>query len=107
MIIGAVDPLEGSLLIVMGVGLVALAGLLGKSRYRALLSLAFALVAIGVTAMFVLSRFGGVGGETGRSLWWAVVILPYPVGWFVSLAGGMLSFVEFFSDTTGPAEAAQ
>ena len=107
MLIGAVDPLEGSLIILVGAGLVALAALLGKSRYRVLLCLAFALVAVGVTAMFVLSGFGGVGGDTGRSMWWAVVILPYPVGWFVGLTGAILSFVEFFRYTAGPTQAVQ
>ena len=48
MLLGAIDPLEGSLIILPGTGLVALGALLGKSRRRALLYWSLALVAIGV-----------------------------------------------------------
>jgi hypothetical protein len=105
MIIGAVHPLEDSLLILVGVGLVALAALLGKSRYRVVLCWAFALVVFGVTTMSALSRFGGVGGDTTRSFWWAVSILPYVVGWLVGLTAGFLSFFEVFKDNAGPTQA--
>jgi hypothetical protein len=80
MLIGAVDPLEGSLLILPGVSLLALGAHLGKSRWRKLLDWSFALAAVGVGALFVLSRLGGFGGNSGRSMWWALVLLPYPVG---------------------------
>ena len=69
MLIGAVDPLEGSFIILPGVGLVALGALLGKSRHRVLLYWSFALVAVGVAAMVALSCLGGIGGNTGRSMW--------------------------------------
>jgi len=102
MLIGAVDPLEGSLMILPGVGMVALGAFLGKSRRRILLFWAFALVAVGVAAMFVLSWFGGIGGNTGRSMWWALVILPYPVGWLTGLVGGILGLVESFKHPAEP-----
>ena len=95
MLIGAVDPLEGSFVILPGVGLAALGALLGKSRFRRLLYWSFGLAAIGVVAMVVLSWFGGIGGNTGRSMWWAVVVLPYPVGWMMGLAGAILALIEF------------
>jgi hypothetical protein len=88
MLLGAVDPLEGSFIILPAVGLVALGAILGKSRHRVLLYWSFALVVIGIAAMVMLSHFGGIGGNTGRSMWWAVIILPYPVGWLLGLAGG-------------------
>jgi len=76
MLIGAVDPLEGSLVILPGIGLVALGAWLGNSRYRKLLSWSFVLVAVGVGEMWGLSAIGGLGGSTGRSEWWALVVLP-------------------------------
>jgi len=100
MLVGAIDPLEGSLIILPGSGMVALGALLGKSRYRRLLYCAFVLIAIGVGLMFVLSMFGGVGGSTGRLMWWALVILPYPVGWILGLVGAILKLIEFFKGPT-------
>lgn len=88
MVIGAVDPLEGSVLILGGSGLVALSTWLGRQGrnvavYRTWL---FGMIALGVLAMFVLSSMGGVGGKSGRSLWWLLVLLPYPVGWLLEMA---------------------
>ena len=89
MLIGAVDPLEGSLLILPGSGLVALGALLGKSRHRRFLFWSFVLVAVGVGALLGLSAIGGFGGNSGRSNWWGLVLLPYPVGWIVGLVGAI------------------
>ncbi len=94
MLIGAIDPLEGSLLILPGSGMVALGALLSKSRLRRLLCWAFGLIAIGVGAMFVLSGFGGTGGSSGHANWWLLVVLPYPVGWIMSLIGVFLNLRE-------------
>jgi hypothetical protein len=94
MLIGAVDPLEGSLIILPGSGLAALGALLGQSRRRRLLYWAFGLIAVGVGAMFVLSGFGGTGGSSGSSNWWLLVVLPYPVGWIIGLVGVILSLRE-------------
>ena len=90
MLLGAIDPLEGSLIILPDTGMVAFGAFLGKSGRRVLLYWAFILVAAGVGAMFLLSRFGGIGGRTGRSMWWGLVILPYPVGWIMGLAGAIV-----------------
>jgi hypothetical protein len=46
---------------------------------------AFVLVAIGVGLMFGMSAMGGIGGHTGRSMWWALALLPYPIGWVLGL----------------------
>jgi MYXO-CTERM domain-containing protein len=94
MVAGALDPLEGSIVIVAGAALAALGALVARSRRRALLSWAFVLVGIGVGTMWVLSAYGGLGGDTGRSLWWALVLLPYPVGWGMGLVGAIKSLRE-------------
>ena len=88
-LLGALDPLEGSLLILPGTGLLALAAWLGRSRYRTLLYWSFALVAVGVGVMWGLSAVGGLGGSTGRSMWWALLLLPYPVGWVMAVVGAI------------------
>ncbi|MFA5907226.1 MAG: hypothetical protein WC815_00455 [Vicinamibacterales bacterium] len=87
MLVGALDPLEGSLIILPGIALVALGARLGHSRHRVLLYWSLALVAAGVGALWALSAVGGFGGQTGRSNWWALVLLPYPAGWIMGLLG--------------------
>jgi len=94
LIAGAVDPLEGSVVILGGVGLAALGARLGHSRQVRLLSWALVLVAAGVGAMFALSAGGGIGGSTGRSLWWAVLMVPYPIGWILGLVGAFRAIRE-------------
>lgn len=73
-VLGAIDPLEGSLLILPSTGLAALGAYLGQRQRRVLLYRAFGLVVIGVGVMLGLTAIGGVGGSTGRSLWWALLL---------------------------------
>ena len=89
MVIGAIDPLEGSLLILPGSGLVALGTYLSQSerRFTAYRVWVFLLIAIGVGAMWGLSSVGGIGGGSGRSMWWGVLILPYLIGWSMGIWG--------------------
>lgn len=89
LLVGAVDPLEGSLIILPGSGLVALGAYLeGKDkrlvRFRIVL---FLLIGLGVGALWGLSALGGIGGASGRSWWWGTLILPYLVGWTLSIWG--------------------
>jgi uncharacterized membrane protein len=53
-------------------------------------------MAVGVGAMVALSVAGGIGGKSGHSMWWGVLILPYPVGWLMALVGGVIALVRFF-----------
>jgi purine-cytosine permease-like protein len=98
MLLGTLDPLEGSLLILPGSGFVALGIFLGKRERRTLVYWVwvFILIAVGVAAMFVLSAFGGIGGKSGHSMWWGIFMLPYPVGWLMAMAGGVAGLVRFF-----------
>ena len=107
MLLGTVDPLEGSLLILPGSGLVALGMRLGKKPRRTLLywTWAFILIAVGVSAMFALSAIGGIGGKSGHSMWWGILMLPYPVGWLMALAGGIGGLVRFFKTRGQRAQA--
>ena len=107
MILGTLDPLEGSLLILPGSGLVALGMYLsGKDRRTVLYWVwTFILIAVGVGAMFALSAVGGIGGKSGRSMWWGVLMLPYPAGWLLALAGSVAGLVRFFKGRRQTAHA--
>ena len=92
MLIGMIDPLEGSVVILAGSCLLAISAFLGKSRRSMIIYISFALIAVGVGLLFGLSALGGVGGDTGRSYWWLLVVLPYPVGWILGIVGTVLMF---------------
>jgi len=88
-ILGAIDPLEGSLLTLPGSLLVMLAAIIGKegkaiTRYRAW---TFILILAGVAAMFGLTAIGGIGGDTGLSMWWGLLIVPYFFGLPMAICG--------------------
>jgi hypothetical protein len=97
MLIGAIDPLEGSLIILAGSGLVFLGTIFGKNRHRILLYWVwvFILIAVGVGLVWGLSAIGGLGGTTGRSLWWGLIVLPYPIGWIMGIVGLGIRLIEF------------
>jgi hypothetical protein len=95
MAIGLIDPLEGSMIILPGIAVVAVAAFLGKAQRRKLLLGAFGLAAAGIAAMWILSSKGGFGETSGLSVWWASTMLPYPVGWFIALVAGIRTVGEF------------
>lgn len=85
LIIGVLDPLEGSVVIGFGGALIALTTYLEhKPRWKIYL-LAFILILIGVFFMFYFSSLGGFGGESKLSWWWITLIIPYPVGWILAI----------------------
>lgn len=109
MLVGAVDPMEGSLIILPGSAVVALGAFLSR-RERGFVKYWFlivALIASGVGAMFGLTAWGGVGGNSGHSGWWELLCLPYPIGWvlgianLVCLAAGKLRWL--YSSRSAPA----
>jgi hypothetical protein len=89
MLVGALDPMEGLVVILPGSGLVALGAFLGHSERRLIAYRVgvFILIVIGVGAMWGLSWVGGFGGPSGRSMWWGVLILPYLIGWSMGIWG--------------------
>jgi len=96
MIVGALDPLEGAVVIRAGSGLVVLGTWLGHQQrglcvYRTCL---FGMIAFGVIAMFALSAVGGIGGKAGHSMWWGLLLLPYPVGWILGMANLASRLIE-------------
>jgi hypothetical protein len=89
MLVGAIDPMEGSVVILPGSLMVAL-GTFFNQNDRPLFAYrlwVFILIAIGVGAMWALSTAGGIGGKSGHSMWWGVLILPYLIGWSMGIWG--------------------
>lgn len=94
MVLGAVDPLEGSVVILAGSALVAFGAYVSRTHVYQLQLTALVLIAVGVAAMFGLSSVGGVGGSTGRSMWWLLLCVPYPIGWVLGLVGAARTLHE-------------
>ncbi|MCF7945945.1 MAG: hypothetical protein K9L24_03740 [Spirochaetia bacterium] len=96
MIIGALDPLEGSIIILIGSGLVVLGTYLNKTKHGLQYWIwVFILILVGVGVMWIISIFGGIGGSTGRSLWWSLLILPYPVGWIMGIVSLVVRLIGY------------
>lgn len=95
LVIGALDPLEGSIVILLGGALLTLGAIVAKSRQRTLLLWSCLLLILGIGALWGLSSVGGIGGGTGRSMAWSVLFLPYPVGWVLALVGAYRWFREW------------
>jgi hypothetical protein len=85
MLVGALDPLEGSIIIAAGAVCATFGAFRVQSRHASLFRWSAALVCVGVAALWILSDQGGFGGNTGRSNWWGITILPYPIGWVVGV----------------------
>ena len=84
-ILGAIDPLEGSIVILAGSALVAFASHIRVSSYRERFFLSFLLIFFGVSFLWYLSSLGGFGGASDLSWGWGLLILPYPIGWLLAL----------------------
>ncbi len=89
MLVGAIDPMEGSVLILPGSGLVALGTFLShEQRWIIIYRLwVFFLIIVGVAAIWGFTMLGGVGGTSAYSMWWALLIVPYPIGWSMAIWG--------------------
>lgn len=55
--------------------------------------------------MMALSWFGGVGDDSGHSMWWLLIVIPYPIRWILGLIGAVLVLVELFKHHAPPAQA--
>ena len=95
------------MLILGGSGLVALAMYLSRKCRRTVFywTSVSVLIAVGVGAIFALSAVGGIGDRSGHSQWWGLLILPYPAGWLMALAGGVAGLVRFFKGRRQVAQA--
>ena len=81
LLIGAIDPLEGSVLIMTGSALVALSAYVTSDRHSKIFTVSLTMIVFGVVFMFYFSSLGGFGGASNLSWWWSLLILPFPMGW--------------------------
>lgn len=96
LVVGAVDPLEGSVVVLVGSGCVAFGTHLEGSRHRKTAAWGFVLVLAGFSVMLTVTAIGGVGGSTGRSPWWATLVTPFAVGWVLGLVAGVRAHVDAY-----------
>jgi hypothetical protein len=82
---GSLDPLEGSVVIAIGSGLLAVSAFFKNDRHWKIFLATFIMIAIGVVLLFGLSALGGFGGSSSLSWWWGLLIVPYPVGWLANI----------------------
>ena len=85
LLIGILDPLEGSIVIAAGSLLITLSVYLTHDRHRKLFLISTILIAVGVFLLFYLSSLGGFGGNSKLSWWYGLLILPYPIGWLMAI----------------------
>lgn len=84
-LLGTLDPLEGSILILAGSVLLAVVTHRFGDPHRKWYRLAAGLIAFGVAALWLLSGLGGFGGTSDLAYGWALFIAPYPIGWLLLL----------------------
>ncbi|MFT3754123.1 MAG: hypothetical protein QM800_15015 [Paludibacter sp.] len=85
LIVGAFDPLEGAIVIVIGIISLTWSAYLNHDRHWRVFLAACAMIIVGVIFLFYLSSLGGFGGNSGLSWWWGILILPYPIGWIIAI----------------------
>ena len=85
LVIGALDPLEGSVVIASGSALITISTYLTKDRHWQIFFASLIMIVIGVLFLFYFSSLGGFGGTSTLSWWWGTLILPYPLGWLLSI----------------------
>ena len=77
--------MEGSVVIASGSALIALSTYLTHDRHWKIFLLSLIMILAGVFFLFYLSSLGGFGGTATLSWWWGTLILPYPIGWIISI----------------------
>ena len=85
LIIGALDPMEGSVVIAAGSLMIAVTTYLKRDSHWKIFAIAFMMIVIGVFFLFYLSSLGGFGGNSDLSWWYGILVLPYPTGWLMSI----------------------
>jgi hypothetical protein len=78
---GALDPLEGSVVIALGAFLMAVTSKLRNDRHKTQFLIQTVMIITGVFFLFYFSSVGGFGGTSSLSWWYGILILPYPIAW--------------------------
>ena len=76
MLAGAIDPLEGSIVILAGSGVVLLGTFFSHAEKHFLVYriCVFILILTGIFALWVTSMLGGFGWSSGLSIWWGLLV---------------------------------
>lgn len=85
LIVGAIDPLEGAVIITIGIISLAWSSYLNHDRHWRIFMTTCAMIIWGVIFLFYLSSLGGFGDNSSFSWWWGILILPYPIGWITTM----------------------
>jgi hypothetical protein len=85
LLIGVIDPMEGSVLVLAGSAAITFSTFLNKDAYFKIFLVSFIMIAFGVFFLFYLSSIGGFAGGSSLSWWMGLLILPYPVGWLLTI----------------------
>jgi hypothetical protein len=85
LILGTLDPLEGSVVILFGGILLSLSAFVNKDHQWRIFIASTLMILAGVSSLFILSSLGGFGGNSSLSWWWGILILPYPLGWLIMI----------------------
>ena len=85
LLIGAFDPLEGSVLIISGSAIVSLTTFLIRDRHWKMFLVILIMILFGVVFLFYFSSLGGLGEGSSYSMWWGLLMLPYPIGWLMMI----------------------
>jgi hypothetical protein len=83
LIIGAIDPMEGSIVIVVGGICLALSTFLMQDRYKKIFLAAGVMILVGVSSLWFVSSLGGF--DPKKEWWWSLLIMPYPLGWLMNI----------------------
>ena len=93
MVLAALDPLEGSVGVVGGGGLIALGARMRESRHRVYLYCCLAMLATGVAALWIGADYAmGTAQRPGTG------VLPRILAWCLVGTGGLLWIKAFLSD---------
>lgn len=85
LIIGVLDPLEGSVVVAIGSAFIAISTYLTKDRHWKIFLVSLFMIVVGVFFLFYFSSLGGFGGKSTLPWAWISLILPYPLGWLMSV----------------------
>lgn len=91
-VIGAIDPMEGSVVIAMASICLALSTYYMRDRYAKIFIVAAIMVVFSVAALWYVSSLGGF--DPKKEWWWTVILIPYPVGWLISIITLIVRWVK-------------
>lgn len=83
LIAGALDPMEGSIVIALGSIMTFIATQFSEDRHKNIFFIASILITFGVISLWFISSLGGFDPKT--EWWWLLLIIPYPIGWFLEV----------------------